>query len=200
MQFNHDPANEPDDRSVHSAITGAIDRVAGFVIVLDFDYDCEDEFFANLGSIFGEFVSTQRRIIRNSNNGEPGGKGGWSSSIHGQGQGPPLLIMLAIDFTSSTSFVSASDDDMELEKKIFISTAVARVHAFLRDSLTLVEPSFSWYIQPYDRVVLRQLLQQLHPRVTRRGNSDPLAHGFYAGINWLVRAMQRQRTTVNGGD
>ena len=69
------------------------------------------------------------------------------------------------------------------QQRIEISTAVARTHEVLREIIKNDSASncnMAWYVQPYDR---------------SSSSEGPFKNGIYPGINWMIRAMQKQNCT-----
>ena len=122
--------------SVHLALHPAITRAVGCVIVLEYDFGDreEEDFFAALASIYGEFLSSNRRKLREKqqchkrdnrigkNGGQWEGGGVESRGVESSKSvqspsppSPPLLVLLAIDVTTSVE---------STEKQVLIDTAV----------------------------------------------------------------------------
>lgn len=133
--------------SVHLALHPAITRAAGCVIVLEYDFGDkeEEDFFAALASIYGEFLSSNRRKLREKqqchNSDNQIGKNGsqWEGRVGESSKSmqspsplsPPLLILLAMD----VSFEST-------EKQVLIDTAVGNNSSTLTILIHLVKCTF----------------------------------------------------------
>ena len=109
----------------------------------------------------------------------------------------PLLVLLSIDASCQSSSplkvklssrrvnITAEEkvqNEQELQS-IEISNAVARVHEVLSEIIrtdSASNSSMPWYVQPYDRT---------------SSLDGPFRNGVYPGINWLIRAMQKQNCT-----
>lgn len=172
-------------------VVDALDRCAGHVIALDYDADDEDAFFAALASIFEEFVSVRRRVRR----------GEASRRARPLPSPVPLVVFLALDTRTSPPAAGeeyVGHEDVELDRKVKVDTAVARVHAYIASTFATADTLeaaalTAWYVQPYDRVALHNLLHLQHPQPrSRHPRVDPFASGVYNGLNWLVRALQTQ--------
>lgn len=111
----------------------------------------------------------------------------------------PLLVFLSIDPSSQASsplklnpaslkltIPATSEAMLQAQQEvqaIEIVTAVARTHEVLLNTIredSASNSSMPWYIQPYDR---------------SSALSGPFKNGIYPGINWLIRAMQKQNCT-----
>lgn len=170
------------------------------MIIVEYDYEREDQCFSDLTSLYGEFVSSRRRMLRElkKKSTRDACQTGRTSIVT---LPAPLLVLLSIDASSQSSSplklktssssrgrsrtVTAEErvqSEQELQS-IEISSAVARVHGALQDIIGTDSASNStmpWYVQPYDRT---------------SSLDGPFRNGVYPGMNWLIRAMQKQNCT-----
>ena len=106
----------------------------------------------------------------------------------------PLLVFLSLDIplasippdsagtTDKDDLLQEEQDQQDL-KRIEITNAVARTHEVLRDIIkndSASNCSMAWYVQPYERT---------------SSIEGPFKNGIYPGINWVIRAMQKQNCT-----
>ena len=104
----------------------------------------------------------------------------------------PLLVFLSLNISSLSSSPSPATDkddylheeqELHEQKRIEITNAVARTHEVLRDIIkndSASNCSMAWYVQPYER---------------SSSLEGPFKNGIYPGINWVIRAMQKQNCT-----
>lgn len=158
---------------------------------MEYDPANEEQCFENLSSLYGEFISSRRRMLRELKKKNPldNCKVGKTALVT---QPAPLLVMLSIDPAAQASSplkssrplsVQSMDDRVRGQEElqaIEISNAVARTHELLRDMIrsdSASNCSMPWYVQPYDR---------------NSALEGPFKNGIYPGINWMIRAMQKQ--------
>jgi hypothetical protein len=175
-------------------------QAASFVIVIEYNQSDEEKCFSDLKALYEEFVSSRKKTLR-----EIKSQTFKNSSVSGKEIrhicSAPLLVLLSIDINfiksqsttpeclSPESDTSDTDKQHRDEKKedvlVEISTAVARTHEKLSELIRLdstSSASMGWYVQPYGR---------------KSAICGPFKDGVYAGINWLVRAMQKQDSRRN---
>jgi hypothetical protein len=156
--------------------------------VLNYGPNTQAEFAQNLSTIYRDYVSPKNFLMADLNLNRKDQANSWGSSFTTGGSeagnchrwseqsavtsSVPFLLFLALDFPESIrnhrkSLESAIDEAVEFAKR-----ALEKLIA--TDSFSSDRP---WFVQPYD------------PMAVQRG-----AHkqGAYAGVNWLVRAMQKQ--------
>jgi hypothetical protein len=168
------------------------------VIVLEYDAERELQCFQNLTSLYGEFISSRRRMLRElkRRNSSDSYSVGRTTAVS---RPAPLLVFLSIDLSSQSSsplkvyaglfnptLPSTDEEILQAQQEvqaIEIVNAVARTHEVLLNTIredSASNSSMPWYIQPYDRT---------------SSLSGPFKSGIYPGMNWLIRAMQKQNST-----
>ena len=166
-------------------------QAAACVITVEYDPAQEEQCFENLSSLYGEFISSRRRMLRELKKKNP--PDSYNAKKTALVTHPaPLLVMLSIDPTAQASSPLKSSRPLSAQSKvekergqeelqaIEIANAVARTHELLREMIksdSASNCSMPWYVQPYDR---------------NSALEGPFKNGVYPGINWMIRAMQKQ--------
>lgn len=147
------------------------------MIILEYNLEEEDDFFFNLTSLYNDFISSRKKLLKNLKH-----SSGNQESIDSRvGDPAPLLILLSIDFAASSVCYPdtpditdhsdmSEDEDQEEQQRIVIMTAVARTHEFLKniiDKDSASSASLGWYVQPFEK---------------KSSLEGPLKNGLYPGI------------------
>lgn len=180
-------------------------QTSAFIIILEYDFNNNEDFFVNLKSIYKEFVRERQRFIDMRNRHYLAHARSTSFAYS-----PPLLVLLSIDTsdipshttlteeqrngpnddlaTENTDSDSVGSEDLEIHEKVYIDTAVHHTHQFVSeliasDKAAEVAATTTWYIQPIDRNSIRPPWQ-------------PLKNGVYSAVNWMVRALEAQNSNL----